>query len=356
MTTSSGMEPLADAEATCRRLIGAGIALTTEPELPGLLDRILAEARAFTGAEAGTIFLREGERLRFAVVHNDLLADELGQREMQRCLEASPVTVGGRSLAGYVASTGQVLRVPDAQAIPPGAPYAYDGSVDRRTTYRTRSVLAVPLLDQAGETLGVLELMNARNQRAAVTEFAPERVDLVRCLAAHATVSVRAALLEELSYRDPLTGLYNRRYFTLRVQEEGKRHERFGEPLSLVLMDIDHFKPVNDRLGHVAGDDLLRELAQVVVRNSRSFTIITRYGGDEFAVLLVNTTKDGAVAYARRLKSLVETHAFAHGALTVSVGVGALPDDVPAATDLITAADQALYRAKRAGRNSVEVA
>jgi diguanylate cyclase (GGDEF)-like protein len=342
------------AGAVCRRLVDIGIALAVEPELPAVLDRVLGEARGFTGAEAGTIFLREGDRLRFAAVHNDVLADELGATEMKRRLEGVAMTVSGSSLVGYVATTGQVLRVPDVDAIPPGAPYAFDRSVDRQTTYRTRSVLAVPLVDHAGESLGVLELMNARNRRAAITDFAPERVDLVRCLAAQATLSVRAALLEELSYRDPLTGLYNRRYFTLRVQEEGRRHDRFAEPLSLVLMDIDHFKPVNDRLGHVAGDALLREVGQLLARHSRSDSVITRYGGDEFAVLLANTSKPGAVAYACRIKALVEAHPFAHGSLTVSLGVSCLPDDVVTSTDLVAAADRALYLAKRAGRNGVE--
>jgi diguanylate cyclase (GGDEF)-like protein len=354
MTT--GPDGTSAAETMCRRLIDAGIALAAEPQLPALLERVLTDARGCTGAEAGTIFLREGDRLRFAVVQNDALADVLGERELRRRLEAVPVAVGGRSLVGYVASSGEVLRVADVDAIPPGAPYAFDGSVDRRTTYRTRSVLAVPLRDHTGDTLGVLQLMNARDDRATVTGFAAERVDLVRCLAAHATVSVRAALLEELSYRDPVTGLYNRRYFGVRVQEESKRHDRFGEPLSLVLMDLDHFKPVNDRLGHAAGDALLRELAEVLVHHSRSFTIITRYGGDEFAVLLVNTPKDGAVAYAHRIKRLIETHAFAHGTLTVSVGVSSVPDDVRTGVDLVAAADGALYRAKRRGRNTVEVA
>jgi diguanylate cyclase (GGDEF)-like protein len=347
---------LDDAGAVCRRLVDISIAAAAEPELSALLERVLAEARSFTRAEAGTIFLREGDRLRFAAVHNDVLTDELGATEMRRRLGNVSMTVSASSLVGYVAATGQVLRVPDVDAIPPGAPYAFDRSVDRHTTYRTRSVLAVPLVNHAGESLGVLELMNARDARAAITDFAPERVDLVRCLAAQATLSVRAALLEELSYRDPLTNLYNRRYFALRVQEEGRRHERFAEPLSLVLIDIDHFKPVNDRLGHAAGDALLRELGQLLARHSRSFSVITRYGGDEFAVLLANTAKEGAVAYARRIKALVEAHPFAHGSLTISLGVSCLPDDVGTSTDLIAAADRALYLAKRAGRNGVEVA
>lgn len=344
------------AASLCRRLIELGIALGAEPELSVLLDRVLGEARRCTDAEAGTVFLREGDRLRFAVAHNDVLAERLGEREVTRRLESCTVPVGGASLAGYVAASGQALLVPDVRRIRAGAPYAFDTRVDDRTTYRTRSVLAVPLLDPAGEALGVLQLLNARHGRGGVAAFASDQLDLVRCLAAHAAIAVRAALLEELSHRDPLTGLYNRRYFTLRVQEEGKRHERSGEPVSLALLDIDHFKPVNDRLGHAAGDELLRELAQVLTGHSRAFSIITRYGGDEFAVLLVNTPKAGAIAYARRIKRLIESHAFAHGSLTVSLGVASLPDDVSAAAGLLAAADRALYLAKRGGGNSVEVA
>src|SRR5919108_102418 len=91
------------------------------------------------------------------------------------------------------------------------------------------------------------------------------------------------------------------------------RPTRFAEPLSLVLVDIDFFKAVNDELGHGAGDEALKELAQLIVTNSRSFSIVTRYGGDEFAVLLVNTPKAGAFKYAQRIKDVIEHHRFTHG-------------------------------------------
>jgi diguanylate cyclase (GGDEF)-like protein len=169
-------------------------------------------------------------------------------------------------------------------------------------------------------------------------------------------VAVRNARLEDLSFKDALTGVYNRRYFGLRVEEEAKRQARFGEPLSLVLLDLDRFKSINDELGHGAGDDTLREAAQLIVANSRSFSIVTRYGGDEFAVLLVNTPKAGAVKYAQRIKDVVERHRFSHGPLTVSVGIAALPEDVTKSADLVPAADRALYVAKRHGRNLIEVA
>jgi len=101
---------------------------------------------------------------------------------------------------------------------------------------------------------------------------------------------------------------------------------------------------------------LIAPRAQVIVSNSRSFSIVTRYGGDEFAVLLVNTPKSGALKYAQRIRDVIERHAFRHGPLTVSVGVAALPDDVLSSDELVPAADRALYLAKRLGRNAIEVA
>jgi diguanylate cyclase (GGDEF)-like protein len=127
------------------------------------------------------------------------------------------------------------------------------------------------------------------------------------------------------------------------MEEEFKRHCRFGEPLSLALMDLDHFKEVNDRSGHRAGDEVLREAAQLLVKHSRSFSIVTRYGGDEFAIILVNTTKAGGLTYAERIRNVIEQNRFAHSA--------SLPEDATTVDDLVVAADRALYDAKRMGRN-----
>src|SRR5262249_61633271 len=126
---------------------------------------------------------------------------------------------------------------------------------------------------------------------------------------------------EELSSKPPLRGFYTRRSFSIRREEEPRRYARFAEPLALVLIDLDRFKWINDELGHPAGDETLKEAARVISAHSRSFSIVTRFGGDEFAVLLVNTPKAGAVKYAQRIKDVIERHAFPHGPLTVSVGV-----------------------------------
>jgi diguanylate cyclase (GGDEF)-like protein len=339
-----------------KQLIKIGIALTRERDLSTLLECIVTEARRFTNAEAGTLFLRDGDVLRFAITQNDLLAQRLGQREMRRQLTAQPLSLTQPSLAGYVALTGRTISLPDAYGVPKNRPYVFNQDLDIRLHYQTGSVLVVPLKDPNRDIIGVLQLINARNGVGEVVPFDPEIESLVQALASQAAVAIRNARLEELSFKDPLTGVYNRRYFALRLDEEARRHARFAEPLSLVLLDIDHFKTVNDELGHRAGDEALRELAQVIASNSRSFSVVTRYGGDEFAVVLVNTPKRGAVTYAQRIRDVIERHRFQHGSLTVSVGIAALPDDVLKSDELVPAADRALYHAKRLGRNAIEVA
>jgi diguanylate cyclase (GGDEF)-like protein len=339
-----------------KQLIQVGIALTSERELSTLLERIVCEARRFTNAEGGTLFLREGDVLRFAVAQNDVLAGRMGASEMRRRLTTQPLKLTKPSLAGYVALTGQSISLPDAYGVPTGRPYVFNRELDERLEYQTGSVLVVPLQDPTGDVIGVLQLINARNAAGELVSFDPELESLIQALASQAAVAIRNARLEELSFKDPLTGVYNRRYFALRIDEEAKRHARFGEPLSLVLLDVDRFKNINDQLGHRAGDEALRETAQLIVAHSRSFSIVTRYGGDEFAVLLVNTPKNGAVKYAQRIRDVIERHPFGHGPLTVSVGIAALPEDVLRSEDLIPAADRALYVAKRLGRNAIEVA
>ncbi len=337
-----------------KELIQIGIALTSERDLAILLERILTEARRFTGAEAGTLFIREGEKLQFAVVQNDLLARQLGEPEMRRRLQAESLPLSEESLAGYVALTGEVLNLPDAYEILPDQPYSFNLLLDSRVGYRTRSVLLVPLQDPSGNIFGVLELINALNEGGEAIPFHPGYEFLVRSLASQAAVAIRNTELQALSFTDGLTGVYNRRYLTLRIGEEAKRHARFGQPVSVVLMDLDHFKEINDRLGHSGGDEALREVSRLLLKQSRSFTVIARYGGDEFGVLLVDTPKAGAVAYAERIREILEQHPFKHGSLTVSLGVACLPEDVTSEADLIPAADKALYQAKQLGRNRVE--
>jgi diguanylate cyclase (GGDEF)-like protein len=161
--------------------------------------------------------------------------------------------------------------------------------------------------------------------------------------------------LKETSFKDDVTGLYNRRFFSLRLEEEMSRYRRFNHPVAVVLLDLDGFKAVNDEFGHAVGDETLRDVGRILVKHSRGINVVSRYGGDEFAILLVETSKAGAHLYAERIRHVVASYPFSHGKLiTASFGVASLPDDEAASgDDLFRAADEALYGAKRAGKNQV---
>jgi len=194
-------------------------------------------------------------------------------------------------------------------------------------------------------------LVTIEQQAADVNEYA-RRLDT-----AYKDLESTSAQLKEFSFKDEVTGLYNRRFFSIRLEEEVSRYRRFNHPVSVVLLDLDGFKAVNDDLGHAAGDETLRAMADILLKQSRGINVICRYGGDEFAVLLVETSKSGARLYADRIRYVLSTWAFAHGRrVTASFGIASLPEDVaPAADELIRAADEALYAAKRAGKNRVSV-
>ncbi len=172
---------------------------------------------------------------------------------------------------------------------------------------------------------------------------------------AYDEIETANARLRDLSFKDELTRLYNRRFFAVRLEEEIARHRRFDHAVALVLLDVDGFKAVNDELGHAAGDDTLRGVADTLLKHSRGIDVIGRYGGDEFAVLLVEASRAGALRYAERVRRLLEAYPFPHGRpITASFGIASLPEDpVGSADALLAAADEALYAAKRAGKNQV---
>lgn len=334
-------------------LLQLGIAISSENELAPVLERIVTQARRFTGAEAATLFLREGAHLRFAVVQNSVNNRRLGGCEMQQRLEVERLPLDVPSLAGYVANSGEVVNIPEAYDIPSDAPYSFNWRVDLTTGYRTHSVLAAPLRDAAQRNLGVLQLINAIGVDGQAVPFHPRLEEVARAFAAYAAIAVRSARLEELSFKDPLTDGYNRRYLMLRLYEEVSRAARYQQPLSLILLDLDGFKSINDRWGHSAGDDVLKQVVQLLASQSRLDSVVARYGGDEFIALLPSTTKAAALIYAERMRAIIERYPFQHGPLTASFGVAGYPDDPGNVGDLIKRADHALYEAKRQGRNLV---
>jgi diguanylate cyclase (GGDEF)-like protein len=205
--------------------------------------------------------------------------------------------------------------------------------------------------DEVGTLMTSFNRMLATiEQQAAEINTSNARLD-----AAYRELETTNARLKETSFKDEVTGLYNRRFFSLRLEEELSRYRRFNHPVSVVMLDLDGFKGVNDEFGHTVGDDTLREVAQILMKHSRGINVVSRYGGDEFAVLLVETSKAGARLYADRIREVVAKYPFSHGkVITASFGVASLPDDeAGTADDLFRAADEALYAAKRAGKNQV---
>lgn len=175
------------------------------------------------------------------------------------------------------------------------------------------------------------------------------------------------ARLGQLAVTDGLTGLYNHRHFHERLSLELERSQRSGRPVSLLMIDVDHFKAYNDTYGHPAGDEILRQLSQVLSSERRANDVVARYGGEEFAVILVDASKFTAAKIAEKLREDVFAHEFPRrprqdvrdnreGRLTISAGVATFPDDALDPEALVAAADTALYAAKRSGRNRIVLA
>lgn len=168
--------------------------------------------------------------------------------------------------------------------------------------------------------------------------------------------------LADMALTDPLTQLPNRRHFEEVLRAELDRVRRYGGECAVAIVDVDFFKHYNDRLGHLAGDRALRELADVMRRETRLHDMVARFGGEEFSMLMINAGKDAALPILERLRADVEAHPFRQrdiqptGRLTISAGLAAFPDDGTTYEEILGQADEALYAAKHAGRNQVRLA
>lgn len=218
-------------------------------------------------------------------------------------------------------------------------------------------VVSSYLLDEDGVARTILGITrNVSERKAAESALRESNRQL------HARIEEIGRLLsalQELAVRDSLTGLYNRRYLDETLEREVSRARREGIPLSLVMLDIDYFKRVNDTYGHQVGDEVLRTLAATLSADVRAEDVACRYGGEEFLILLPNMPLVAALARAEAWRAAVEGLAIGHGdfvlTFTISLGVAAYPEHGKTPDDLTRCADQALYKAKREGRNQVAV-
>jgi diguanylate cyclase (GGDEF)-like protein len=169
----------------------------------------------------------------------------------------------------------------------------------------------------------------------------------------HAELAARVRELDALATTDGLTGIANRRTFQARLEAEISRASRYHTPLALMLLDVDHFKSLNDAHGHQAGDQVLQRMGRLLVSSTRTTDLVARYGGEEFAVILVNTSKGAAQETAERLRARIEAEPWPNRAVTASIGIASWGPADDSAGELIHQADQALYYAKKCGRNQV---
>jgi diguanylate cyclase (GGDEF)-like protein len=215
------------------------------------------------------------------------------------------------------------------------------------------SRLSIPLIS-FGQTLGVLMLHS--NERHAFRESELQSLESVADICASSIQNAHyVERIRQLSYLDGLTGIFNRRFFELRILEEIERARRSGAGMAVVMVDIDQFKKLNDEFGHLLGDEVLRQVSSLFHQQLRKIDVVCRYGGEEFAILLTQTSAQHALGVAEKLRRLVEGWQFpgVPRTVTLSAGVAAFPDHGTTRDDLIRAADTGLYAAKQAGRNQV---
>jgi len=325
----------ADFLATVNK-VGQSLASTLRPE--ELYPTIYREVSSVMPVEAFFIGLWEEEA---GLLHVKFHMDNEGRRAPYTLhLERGPTVEAIRSRLPVLLdltdnNLSQVTLVGDA--VPP------------------RSILVVPLL--AGDH--VIGAMSAQSYQARA--YHNEHVELLSTIGGLAASALENARLYqrtlELSLTDPLTGLGNARFFHQQLDQELKRAMRYGHPVSLLMIDSDSLKSVNDQYGHEAGDQHIRQLARVVQASLRSTDLAARYAGDEFMVILPETTLEGAVQLAERIRQGVEQSELAVGSgrvrTTVSIGVASFPSQAAGSDDLIRVADSAMYVAKQGGKNRV---
>jgi diguanylate cyclase (GGDEF)-like protein len=217
----------------------------------------------------------------------------------------------------------------------------------------TQSRMCIPLVS-FGQTLGVLMLESEKTE--CFHEGDVESLEAVADICATAIQNAHyVERVKQLAYLDGLTGIFNRRFFELRVMEEIDRARRFQSGMAVLMVDIDQFKRLNDEFGHLLGDEVLRQVSSIFHQQLRKIDVVCRYGGEEFAILLSQTNPQHALAVAEKLRRLVESWQFpgVPRPVTISAGVATFPDHGTTRDELVKSSDAGLYAAKQGGRNRV---
>ncbi|HEY6872195.1 MAG TPA: sensor domain-containing diguanylate cyclase [Geobacteraceae bacterium] len=328
-----------------RALVEIGKALTSTLDLQEILNVIMEKVSLLLKPHSWSL----------------LLVDE-GSGDLVYEIAVSPAAkrfkgvrlARGDGVAGWVALQGEARLIPDIRAEGHSFP-----SPAYKAVHPVRSVLCVPVKSK-NRTLGVVELVNTDKERC----FDEADLKILSTIADYAAIAIENASyfrkVNELAITDDLTGLYNSRHLHAILDYEVERASRYEADLSLVFIDIDFFKNINDTYGHLVGSRLLTEMGHLIRLHIRKVDIAARYGGDEFVIVLPNIAKAGAYSMAAKLRRLINAHDFLaedgyriH--ITASFGIAAFPEDAQTKIDLISLADRAMYEVKAGSRDGIKM-
>lgn len=341
--TDRTVELLARRNAELASLLEIGKTLISSLELREVLQSIMLQVERLLQPKTWSLLLIEED--------TGELCFEIAVSPVAQELKGIRLKVG-EGIAGWVAQTGTSLLIPDVSQDPRFARRVAD-----EVAYPVSSILCVPLRIR-NRVLGVIELINSSGERT----FDEDDLPLLEAVADFAAIAIDNARnyrrVSELVVTDDLTGLYNARHFHELLEYEIDRSRRYRSQVSLLFFDLDHFKSVNDRHGHLVGSRMISEVGRLVQRHIRSSDRAARYGGDEYVIILPNTGKEGSLAVANNLLNRLRSYPFLTDnneqiAITASFGATTFPDDAVDRTELIRAADSAMYLAKEEGRDRV---
>lgn len=320
-------------------LIEINTIITNSLEKEEVLSRILFQVKRLLNCQTSSILLvdKEINMLGFAY---------LGKEEDSEALKDTKLRMG-EGIAGIVWENGAPVVINDAASDP-----RFSDRADKKAKSSTYSLIAVPLIVN-GEIIGVMEAINKIDG-----EFTSYDLSIMQFISTQSAIAIKNADLYDMAISDGLTKLYISKYFRERLYEEWQRSKRGKASLTLAMMDIDHFKNINDTYGHQAGDQMLKEIAEIIRKNCRAIDIPSRYGGEEFAIILPETSQDQAHIFLERLRTLIESNRINYHEhtlqVTISMGYATVPELDPGDIEsFIEMADKALYHSKATGRNRV---